>query len=116
MRGEEHALARKAIELAKAGDSAILRFLLDRLLPKERSVRLNVPVIGSAADGVGVLAGILDAVHQGQIVLSEAAALAELVAAYTRALDVAKLEANVANLEQKLNEVLTRIDETSDVR
>jgi hypothetical protein len=31
-----------AIELAKAGDTQMLKFLLDRILPKERAVRVDL--------------------------------------------------------------------------
>ena len=37
LKGEETELVRKAIELAKAGDTQMLKFLLDRILPKDRS-------------------------------------------------------------------------------
>ena len=47
LKGEEEALVRKAIELAKAGDVQMLKFLLDRILPKERSVRLDPTHDGS---------------------------------------------------------------------
>src|SRR5689334_9030467 len=38
LRGEEMELLRKAIELAKGGDGPMLKFLLDRILPKDRLV------------------------------------------------------------------------------
>ena len=41
--GEETQLVRKAIELAKAGDVQLLKFLLDRLLPKERLIKIDIP-------------------------------------------------------------------------
>jgi hypothetical protein len=34
--GEQEELVRKGIELAKAGDPQMLKFFLDRILPKER--------------------------------------------------------------------------------
>ena len=43
LKDEESALVRKAIELAKAGDVQMLKFLLDRILPKERSVHVDLP-------------------------------------------------------------------------
>jgi hypothetical protein len=41
LKGEEVELVRKAIELAKAGDTQMLKFLLDRILPKDRSVHVE---------------------------------------------------------------------------
>ena len=39
----EEDLLRKAIEMAKAGDGPMLKFLLDRILPKERSIQVELP-------------------------------------------------------------------------
>ena len=38
LEGEAEELVRKAIELAKAGDVAMLKFLLERILPRERLI------------------------------------------------------------------------------
>ena len=48
LKDEEVELVRKAIELAKAGDSPMLKFLLDRILPKDRSVRVDLPAMDRA--------------------------------------------------------------------
>ena len=39
LEGEQEELIRKGIELAKAGDPQMLKFFLDRILPKERLVK-----------------------------------------------------------------------------
>src|SRR5271166_2444005 len=102
LKGEEVALVRKAIELAKAGDGPMLKFLLDRILPKERSVRVDLPAMDRSSDAVDALAAVIDAVGAGQIAPSEAAALASLVAAYARILDVAEFEERLENIEKDL--------------
>ena len=56
LKGEELELMQKAIELAKAGDTQMLKFLLDRILPKERSVRVELPVMDRSSDAVDALA------------------------------------------------------------
>src|SRR5271165_4383715 len=81
LKGEEVALVRKAIELAKAGDTQMLKFLLDRILPRERSVRVDLPEMEGADDAVDALGAIINAVGTGQIAPSEAEALATLIAA-----------------------------------
>jgi hypothetical protein len=43
LEGEGEALTRKAVELAKAGDTVALKLCLDRLLPKGRAVRIDLP-------------------------------------------------------------------------
>ena len=52
LKGEELELVQKAIELAKAGDTQMLKFLLDRVLPKERSVRVDLPAMDRSSDAV----------------------------------------------------------------
>jgi hypothetical protein len=54
-------LVRKAIEMALAGDAPMLKFLLDRILPKERSVRVDLPPIDFANDAVDALGAIIAA-------------------------------------------------------
>ena len=91
LRDEEEELVRKAIEMAKDGDGPILKFLLDRILPKERPVRVDLPPRDSASDAVDALETIIDAVGTGRIAPSEASALASMVAAYARIINVAEL-------------------------
>jgi len=105
LEGEEVALVRKAIELAKAGDTQMLKFLLDRILPKERSVRVDLPEMERADDAVDALGAIIDAVGTGQIAPSEAAALATLVAAYARAINVHELESRLDKIESDIRAV-----------
>jgi hypothetical protein len=96
---------RKAIELAKAGDTQMLKFLLDRILPKERSVRVELPAMEYAYDAVDALGAIIDAVGTGRIAPSEAAALANLVAVYARTIDVADLESRLETIEKDLKDL-----------
>ena len=63
--GEAKALVRKAKELALAGDVTMLKFLLGRILPRERLIMIDLP---DAADPVtalmGVLADLMHAKHE----------------------------------------------------
>jgi hypothetical protein len=102
LKGEEVELVRKAIELAKAGDVQMLKFLLDRLLPKERSVRVDLPAMDRDSSGVEACGAIIEAVSTGQIVPSEAAALASLVTAHARIIDIAELGERLENVEKAL--------------
>jgi len=105
LRGEEVELVRKAIERAKAGDTQMLKFLLDRILPKERSVRVDLPIVDRSSDAVDALAAVIKAVGTGQIAPSEAAALASLVAAYARIINVAETEERLQNIEKDLRDL-----------
>jgi len=100
LKGEEVELVRKAVELAKAGDVQMLKFLLDRILPKERSLRIELPTMERADDAVAALGAIINAVGSGQIAASEAAGLAALITTYARTIDVYELESRMDKIEQ----------------
>jgi hypothetical protein len=102
LKGEEVQLVRKAIELAKDGDPQMLKFLLDRVLPKERSVHVDLPDVAHPSfDAVSAMEAVIGAVSAGQIAPSEAAALASLFETYARIMDVAELQEALENVETK---------------
>jgi hypothetical protein len=75
LEGEAKVLVRKAKELAPAGDVTMLKFLLGRILPRERLIMIDLP---DAADPVTALMGVLGAVAEGKMSVSEGAALKQL--------------------------------------
>jgi hypothetical protein len=81
LEGEAEALARKAIELALAGDTTALRLCLERVVPlrKDRPIRLALPVINSADDANQAMGIVLAAVGEGGITPSEATILSALI-------------------------------------
>ena len=80
----------------------MLKFLLDRILPKERSVHVDLPAMERADDAVDALGAIIDAAGTGQIAPGEAAALATPVGTYARAINVYELEARLDKIEREL--------------
>ncbi len=80
----EDRLVRKAIEIAEAGDGPMLKFLLDRILPKERAVDFDINLHDGDFDPVEAMRSIFEAVATGQIAPGEAAALTNTVGGYTR--------------------------------
>jgi hypothetical protein len=78
----------RGIELAKAGDVAMLKFFLDRILPRERSVRIDLPPMERADDAVDALGIIIKAVGNGEISPNEAVSFAKLIDIYARAINV----------------------------
>jgi hypothetical protein len=106
LRDEETELVRKAIELAKAGNVPMLKLFLERILPRERAVRVELPKIESAADAANAFGAIIDAVGVGSITPSEAAALASLLTDFARAKNVAELEERLENVEETLGAIL----------
>lgn len=103
LKGEELELVRKGIERAKAGDSQMLKFFLERLLPKDRSVRIDLPEMERADDAVDALGAIVNAVGSGQITPQEGAAMVPLVGAYARAINVHELELRLDKMERELS-------------
>jgi hypothetical protein len=100
--GEENELVRKAIELAKDGDVPMLKFLLDRILPKERPVKLDVPRIDHPHEAVDVLSGIVRAVAAGEITPSEGTAVAALAAGFPRFIDITDFDNRIQALESEI--------------
>ena len=83
----------------------MLKFLLDRLLPKERSIQVDLPPMSVASDAVKALGAIIGAISAGQIAPHEGVSLATLVGAYARTINVADLELRLDNLEKELEEL-----------
>jgi len=65
LEGEAEELMRKAIELAKAGDVVMLKFLLGRILPRERPIELELPLMEFADDAVEALGCIMPPCRRG---------------------------------------------------
>jgi hypothetical protein len=102
LKGEEVELVRTGIERAKAGDTVMLKFFLERILPKERSVRIDIPALNSVMDAIEALARVAGAVSTGQITANEAAGVASAITAYARMTDLAEAEQRVDNIENQL--------------
>jgi hypothetical protein len=102
LEGEVEELVRKAVELAKAGDVVMLKFLLGRILPRERLVKLDLPSMDFADDAVEALGCIMRAVSEGAISPSEGAAVAPLIDSYARAIDLADVVKRLDSLEAQI--------------
>lgn len=102
LEGEFQDLLRTAIAVAKAGDVPMLKFLLGRLLPKDRLVHVDLPAADGDFDAVGAMDAILVAAVSGQIPPSEASALASIVADYARTLDITELRERLENIEKDI--------------
>ena len=99
--GEAEALTQTAIRLAKAGDPALLKTLLDRLAPprKERPVQVDLPPLQSPQDAPAVARALIVAASAGELTPSEAHGLAGLLEAYRRQSELADIETRVKALE-----------------
>jgi len=104
LEGEAEELVRKAVEAALAGNIVMHKFLLGRILPRERLIKLDLPRLDFADDAVEAHSAIIRAVSEGRITLSEGAALATVVNSYTHAIDVADVVKRVDELEAKIKD------------
>jgi hypothetical protein len=98
---DAEAIARKALDMAKAGDIAALRICMDRLAParKNDSIVFELAPLDKAADTVAAAATIVAAVAAGDLAPSEAADLARVMDIYLRALATSSFEERLAKLE-----------------
>ena len=101
--GDAQELLGKAVELAKAGNVVMLKFLLGRILPRERLIKLDLPRMEFADDAVEALGRVVGAVSEGRISPSEAAAMAALINSYTQAIDMADVVKRLDALEAQVN-------------
>ena len=100
--GEATALSRKAVELALAGDPTALRLCLDRTVAprRDRSVELPLPPIDSAADILGAIKVVADAVGRGGITPGEGFALSQMIESFLRAIDASDFDNRLRQLEE----------------
>ena len=98
LEGETEAITRKAIELAKAGDTVALKLVLERLLPKSRAVRIDLPM-RTLADLDQAGETVREALAEGAVTLDEVRSLAGLLEARRRLIETTELERRLAALE-----------------
>jgi hypothetical protein len=98
---EAEALTQAALTLAKAGDGALLKALLDRLAParKERPVVVDLPPLTTPSDAPAIAAALLAKAAAGELAPGEAQSLAALLESYRRQSELADLESRIAALE-----------------
>src|SRR5215203_3076108 len=101
---EQVNLARKAIELAKDGDARMLKFVLERTLPRGRPCSIELPELNTTLDAEAAMVRIFEALRTGELSISEATALAALVETYVRAFENSNMEKRLEAIERQLKE------------
>lgn len=101
LQGEAEALARKAVELALAGDVTALRVCLERLIPpaRERPIEAKLPPVVKAADLPAAVGRVVELVCAGETTPSEGTKLAELLGGWRAALELSEIESRLAALQ-----------------
>ena len=74
------------------------------ILPRERVIKLNLPPMDFADDGVAALGKIMGKVSEGEITPSEGAQLAAIVNSFTAAIDLADVVKRVDVMEAQLKD------------
>ena len=99
--GETDRLARKAVEMALAGDTTALRLCLERIMPprKDRPVMFTLPKLETAGDAVKATAALVEAVALGDITPGEASDLSKLVDGFTKAVELHEIQQRLDRLE-----------------
>jgi hypothetical protein len=102
--GEAEEITRKAIELAKSGDTIALRLCLERIYPKpkEMTIKTKLPAINTAADIPLAIARIFQMIGTGKLVIDQSKTLAGIAAVQGNILEIAELEKRITALEEKL--------------
>lgn len=101
--GEAEVLTRVAIDKAKQGDMAALRFILERVLPQRRgrSVVFDMPEIKSAEDAAKAASSVVMACAAGELSSAEASEIMGLISSFVHLIEVGEIEARLAALEQR---------------
>jgi hypothetical protein len=96
-------VVRAVLAAAKNGDMQAARLVLDRIVPvrKGRSIRLDLPIIGSAADVLTALSSTVAAMAEGDITPDEAAIVTSVLETKRKAIETVELETRLARLEQQ---------------
>jgi hypothetical protein len=99
---EGEALAKKAVELALAGDPLALRLCLERLVGpcRDRAVEFAMPAIRNAADLAPAMAALAAAAAEGRLTPREALQLRHVVEGYVRSVEASEFERRLRALEE----------------
>jgi hypothetical protein len=100
--GEAKSLTRRAIELAKEGDTTALRLCLERIVPprKDRPVSFVIPLIANANEAASLMRALVAAVASGGMTPCEASEVTKVVAGYVEALKTSEFENRLRLLEE----------------
>ena len=103
MADDGKAVVQKIIKVAKGGDMAAARMIVDRIVPlrKGRPVEFSLPAVETAADVLAAQAAVIEAMSRAQLTPEEAALVAKVIDGKRQAIELMDIEARLARLEQK---------------
>jgi len=105
--GEAEELTRKAIEVAKTGDTTALRLCLERIAPVRKGalVTFTMPKVETLADVPKAAGAVLQAVAKGRVSPEEASSLMNIIESFRRSVETADLATRLDALEARLEAV-----------
>ncbi len=103
LNGEGEQIARKCIELAKNGDMAAIRLVMERTIPPRRGrpTPFDMPEIKSAEDTAGAISSVLNEVAAGTMTASEGDAIVKIISAYASSLEISNIQKRLEALESR---------------
>lgn len=102
---DARAITRKAVELAKAGDTVALRLCLERIAPVRRGRTmelLDMPAVNTIADVPGAITFVLAAVADGTITADEANDFTAILDRFSKATEVNDLAERIRIMEETM--------------
>lgn len=102
--GEAEALTRKLITKAKRGNIDALKYILSRIIPpprKDRTVSVTLPEITTAVDISKAFDCLLHAIADGTLTPGEGQAIASVIEANRRGIELSEIEARLSALEER---------------
>jgi hypothetical protein len=103
MQDDAENIVNAVLSAARGGDMTAARIVLDRIAPTRRDnpVSFVLPKIKCAAGAAKAMAGVLDAVADGELTPGEAEQVAKLIDTFARTLEVTEFEQRLRALEEK---------------
>lgn len=102
--GECEAITKKCLEMAKAGNPAAMRMVMDRIAPprKARPILLELPYIQTASDLLDAYDAIIEAMAQGELTPDELGQELSLIDAKRKIIETVLLAERVEKIEEHL--------------
>jgi len=106
MQDDAENIVNAVLAAARDGDMAAARIVLDRILPARRDnpVTFTLPKIKRPADAVAASSALLAAVAGGRLTPGEALEVSKLIDGFVKTLEVAELEQRLNELEERIGE------------
>ena len=104
---ESEAIARKAIKMALDGNAAMVKLILERIVPVRKSVPIKIkglPDIKSIADVSELTAFLLQSTAQGKLSPNDSEIISRIAEKHIRALQLNDFEERLQQLEERVNE------------